>query len=65
MSRGEKARALLPSSEPSPRRGPPWIPQAETGREFARPERAEIAGSSPKATADAMAEIILRGLLAD
>lgn len=32
------------------------------GREFARPEVAEVAGASPKATADAMAEIILRGL---
>jgi AcrR family transcriptional regulator len=32
------------------------------GREFARPEMAELAGSSPKATADAIAEIILRGL---
>lgn len=32
------------------------------GREFARPEVAEIASASPKATADAIAEIILRGL---
>ncbi len=32
------------------------------GREFARPEMAEMAGASPKATADAIAEIILRGL---
>jgi AcrR family transcriptional regulator len=32
------------------------------GREFARPDVAEIAGASPKATADAIAEIILRGL---
>lgn len=32
------------------------------GREFARPEVAEMAGASPKATADAIAEIILRGL---
>ena len=32
------------------------------GREFARPEVAELAAASPKATADAIAEIILRGL---
>jgi AcrR family transcriptional regulator len=32
------------------------------GREFARPDVAEVAGESPKATADAIAEIILRGL---
>ena len=32
------------------------------GREFARPEVAEIAATPPKATADAVAEIILRGL---
>jgi AcrR family transcriptional regulator len=32
------------------------------GREFARPDVAEVAGESPKATADAVAEIILRGL---
>jgi len=32
------------------------------GREFARPEVAEVAKASPKATADALAEIILRGL---
>ncbi len=32
------------------------------GREFARPEMAERAGASPKSTADAIAEIILRGL---
>lgn len=32
------------------------------GREFARPEVAEMAGASPKATADAIAEILLRGL---
>jgi hypothetical protein len=32
------------------------------GREFARPEHAAIAGAGAKATADAIAEIILRGL---
>jgi AcrR family transcriptional regulator len=32
------------------------------GREFAHPDVAEIAGASPKATADAVAEILLRGL---
>ena len=32
------------------------------GREFARPDVAEVAKASPKATADALAEIILRGL---
>lgn len=32
------------------------------GREFARPELAELAAASPKATADALAEILLRGL---
>jgi AcrR family transcriptional regulator len=32
------------------------------GREFARPELAQVAQASPKATADALAEIILRGL---
>jgi AcrR family transcriptional regulator len=32
------------------------------GREFARPEVAEITAAPPKATADAIAEIILRGL---
>jgi AcrR family transcriptional regulator len=32
------------------------------GREFARPEVAAIARRSPKATADALAEILLRGL---
>lgn len=32
------------------------------GREFARPELAAIAGAGAKATADAIAEIILRGL---
>ncbi len=34
------------------------------GREFARPEVSEIAEASPKETADAMSEIILRGLRA-
>jgi len=34
------------------------------GREFARPEVAEIARSSPKETADAIAELILQGLRA-
>ncbi len=34
------------------------------GREFARPEVAEIALASPKETADAVAELILQGLLA-
>ena len=37
---------------------------AGLGREFARPEIAEIAQASPKETADAIAEIILQGLLA-
>jgi AcrR family transcriptional regulator len=37
---------------------------AGLGREFARPEIAEIAQGSPKETADAIAEIILQGLLA-
>ena len=32
------------------------------GREFARPEVGQVAKASPKATADALAEIILRGL---
>jgi AcrR family transcriptional regulator len=32
------------------------------GREFARPELAEIVPDSPKATADAVTEIVLRGL---
>jgi AcrR family transcriptional regulator len=32
------------------------------GREFARPEMAEVAVASPKATADAIADILLRGL---
>jgi AcrR family transcriptional regulator len=32
------------------------------GREFARPEVAELAAASPKVTADAITEIILRGL---
>lgn len=32
------------------------------GREFARPEVAEIAAAGPKETADAISEIILRGL---
>ncbi len=32
------------------------------GRDFAHPEVAETLGASPKATADAVAEIILRGL---
>lgn len=32
------------------------------GREFARPELSEIAAVSPKATADAITEILLRGL---
>jgi len=34
------------------------------GREFARPDVAEVAEASPKATADAISELILRGLLA-
>ncbi len=34
------------------------------GREFARPEVAEIAQASPKETADSIAELILQGLLA-
>lgn len=34
------------------------------GREFARPEVAEIARVSPKETADSIAELILQGLLA-
>lgn len=33
------------------------------GREFARPEVAEITRASPKETADAVTEIVLRGLL--
>ena len=33
------------------------------GREFARPELAEVAAAPPKETADAVAEIILRGLV--
>ena len=32
------------------------------GREFARPELAEVAAASPKATADAITDILLRGL---
>jgi AcrR family transcriptional regulator len=32
------------------------------GREFSRPELAELAADSPKATADAIADIVLRGL---
>jgi len=32
------------------------------GREFSRPELAELAAASPKATADAIADVILRGL---
>ena len=32
------------------------------GREFARPEIAELADASPKATADAISDVILRGL---
>jgi AcrR family transcriptional regulator len=32
------------------------------GREFARPEVAELAAASPKTTADAIADILLRGL---
>jgi AcrR family transcriptional regulator len=32
------------------------------GREFARPELADVAEESPKATADAIADVILRGL---
>jgi AcrR family transcriptional regulator len=32
------------------------------GREFARPEVAEVVADSPKATADAVSDIILRGL---
>lgn len=35
------------------------------GREFARPDAAAVAGASPKATADAIAEIMLRGLAGD
>ncbi len=34
------------------------------GRDFARPEVAEIAEASPKETADALSELILQGLLA-
>jgi len=34
------------------------------GREFARPEIAQLAEASPKETADAIAELILQGLLA-
>ncbi len=37
---------------------------AGLGREFARPQVAEIAQASPKETADAISEIILQGLLA-
>jgi len=37
---------------------------AGLGREFARPEMAEIAHASPKDTADAIADLILQGLLA-
>jgi AcrR family transcriptional regulator len=37
---------------------------AGLGREFARPEVAEIAQASPKETADTISEIILQGLLA-
>jgi AcrR family transcriptional regulator len=37
---------------------------AGLGREFARPEVAELAQASPKETADAVSEIILQGLLA-
>ena len=37
---------------------------AGLGREFARPEVAEIAQASPKETADAISEVILQGLLA-
>lgn len=37
---------------------------AGLGREFARPETAEIAQASPKRTADAISELILQGLLA-
>ena len=36
---------------------------AGLGREFARPEVAEIAQASPKETADAISEVILQGLL--
>ena len=35
---------------------------AGLGREFSRPEVAEIAHASPKDTADAIADVILRGL---
>ena len=34
------------------------------GREFARPDVAELAQASPKDTADAISEVILRGLSA-
>ena len=34
------------------------------GREFSRPEVAEVARASPKETADAISELILQGLLA-
>ena len=34
------------------------------GREFARPDVAEIAEASPKESADAITEILLQGLLA-
>ena len=34
------------------------------GREFARPEVADVAQASPKATVEAIADIILRGLVA-
>ena len=37
---------------------------AGLGREFSRPEVAEIAHASPKDTADAIADLILKGLLA-
>jgi AcrR family transcriptional regulator len=37
---------------------------AGLGREFARPEVAEIAEASPKDTADAITELMLKGLLA-
>jgi hypothetical protein len=35
------------------------------GREFSRPDVAEIAQTSPKETADAISELILTGLLAE
>lgn len=37
---------------------------AGLGREFGRPELAELTAASPKETADAIAELILQGLLA-